>query len=380
MSAGFGWSLGDVVLLAKFSRKIHKALKTHGGSKEQYHKAIITLKNLQETLNEVRCILNNPQPGFRTAVQLQLHESTSSIADFNARMDSKYAKALAGDSCGPITAIWKKADWAFNAVEELDEFWIQLSRRLETAKLLMVCDTHTATMSNHKTLLGIEPQLSEVQDLCSTTGSHLAKLTQNHHALGTEIDAQLKALQVQSRAAVELGTITQDTVADALGKIRKLSIESEQDHKTKFIPTERGLDLIQRLHGLITDFKEQKEGTTSRAVATQAYQSLLAEDYLDRLTRVAHDEAAMLQVKSQKQFTRRVLASLDGLGKDANKENVNPNNGQVAGGAGGAWGTSILTNSRVGNHRRALAEARKGFLEFVIAHWKADADAEADRP
>ena len=142
MSAGFGWSVGDVVLLAKTIRIVIHALDNDHGAVSEYQRAIKSLHILQTTLEEIYAIVSNAQPVFRNAVRGQLDQSTSSIAEFNTKLKKKYGHAL-GSNNPKSKFRWtrKKLGWAFVAAKELEEFRLQLIDQLNTVKLLMIADT-----------------------------------------------------------------------------------------------------------------------------------------------------------------------------------------------------------------------------------------------
>lgn len=140
MSAGFGWSVGDVILLTKTTQRVIRALKSNEGSSSQYQRAVKSLELLQATLNEIRIVLSTSEQDFRNAVQAQaqLDASTSSIADFHDRILEKYNNALglqATDKALP--KLWKKLTWAFDAAKDLNEFRTHLSLQLQVVELEM---------------------------------------------------------------------------------------------------------------------------------------------------------------------------------------------------------------------------------------------------
>ena len=138
MSAGFGWSLGEVVLLIKTTRKVYKALNGTAGPQTEYQKESRLLTDLEATLIEVRSILQNVEPVFRNVVCGQLDSSTSSISQFQSRLSAKYGDALAREDSGSLTrGTLGKIKWAFTAAEELSQFRSQLSEQLDIVKLLM---------------------------------------------------------------------------------------------------------------------------------------------------------------------------------------------------------------------------------------------------
>ena len=83
MSAGFGWSLADVRLLAHYAAKIYSALKEESGSAFEYQQATTTLLSLQTVLEQIQFGLKATDPSFRNALKAQLVSPTNSIAAFN---------------------------------------------------------------------------------------------------------------------------------------------------------------------------------------------------------------------------------------------------------------------------------------------------------
>lgn len=139
MSAGFGWSVGDIILLTKFTHRVICALKS-GGASSQYEQAVKSLESLQATLNGIKSILSTSETDFRDAVraQAQLDDSTSSIADFHDRILRKYENTLGAQATDKaVPKMWRKLTWAFNAAKDLAEFQTHLLLQLQIVGLEM---------------------------------------------------------------------------------------------------------------------------------------------------------------------------------------------------------------------------------------------------
>ena len=138
MSGGFGWSLSDVVLLAKTTHRVIHALNRDDGASSEYQKAKASLESMQATLGEIKNILSTSEPRFRNIIKSELDDSTSSIATFNTRIIQKYEKAIGSASRqGTRHGVSRKLKWEFDAAEEFAEFQLELSRQLDKVKLLM---------------------------------------------------------------------------------------------------------------------------------------------------------------------------------------------------------------------------------------------------
>ena len=139
MSAGFGWSVGDVVLLTKTIRKVSRALKDEDGSSSEFQKTIKSLESFYLILSEINAILKNAEPAFRNAARAQLDVSTSSIADFNKKLLGKYGKSLGCDASktSPLGMV-RKVSWSFLAAQDVQHFQVELSRQVDRVKLLMM--------------------------------------------------------------------------------------------------------------------------------------------------------------------------------------------------------------------------------------------------
>ena len=94
MSAGYGWSLSDTVLLAKYAGRIYRALEEEGGSSSDYEQATNTLSSLQFTLQQIQHGLKSTDPTFRSAIKGQLAGPTSSIAQFITKLQQRYGEHL----------------------------------------------------------------------------------------------------------------------------------------------------------------------------------------------------------------------------------------------------------------------------------------------
>jgi hypothetical protein len=106
MSAGFGWSISDVVLLAKTARTVHNALKKEGGAAEDFQDARFSLNTLQLILEHVQKVLAKADPSFRNALGAQLEMSIGSVSDFNVRLQAKY-----GEKLGEVNPLYTTAPW-----------------------------------------------------------------------------------------------------------------------------------------------------------------------------------------------------------------------------------------------------------------------------
>ena len=138
MSAGFGWSPSDVVLLIRITRKVVKALDDESGAKSQYRKVVRPLVDLETILHEIHAILKTADPVFCNALRGQLDLSTSSIRDFCNRLEKKYGNILDEEAHSSITSQFRaKIHWAVSAAEEISQFHTDLSRQLDNVKFIM---------------------------------------------------------------------------------------------------------------------------------------------------------------------------------------------------------------------------------------------------
>ncbi|KAI9873162.1 MAG: hypothetical protein M1830_000759 [Pleopsidium flavum] len=134
MSAGFGWSLSDVVLLAKTTHKITAALREDGGASSEFQKTSRSLESLRLTFTEIHTLLVNSDSRFRNAIRAQVDDSSSSIAAFNNTLQKKYGRALSSTAPkGAFSGAWQKARWALLAVEDIAAFQAELSENTVTA-------------------------------------------------------------------------------------------------------------------------------------------------------------------------------------------------------------------------------------------------------
>ena len=213
MSVGFGWSLSDVRLLALYASKVYSALKEESGSAAEYQKATTTLSSLQIVLEQIQFGLKATDPSFRNALKAQLVSPTNSIASFNTKLIEKYGDKL--NSHAPSArhhGLWPKVRWAFSAAEDLERFWMELSRHLEIVKLLILSETkvelaqiHSKVTDNllesHRTEQQLyslraemrqnrgpsEVAIAEVHRLCQSNSSNICKLKHASARLATDV-------------------------------------------------------------------------------------------------------------------------------------------------------------------------------------------------
>lgn len=174
MSAGFGWSIGDVILLAKTTQKIVTALKCEGGASSAYQKTFRSLESLQLALTEIHTILVTTDPRFHNAIRAQVDISSSSIATFNSTLYKKYGAALS--TSAPKRALsgsWKKAKWALLAAEDIAAFQAELLGQLEVVKMLMAMQLWYVTFFSGTCLCLIRSStaVEEVKNTVTTNGA-----------------------------------------------------------------------------------------------------------------------------------------------------------------------------------------------------------------
>lgn len=141
MSAGFGWSVGDVILLAKTTRTIHQALKDEGGAADDFQEAMESLASLQLILEHIQQVLEKADPAFRNALAAQLQKSIGSISDMTTKLQSKYGNEL--DSTSSLSrnryrAIHRKTRWALSAAKDVSQFQNHLYHQVQHFQLLML--------------------------------------------------------------------------------------------------------------------------------------------------------------------------------------------------------------------------------------------------
>ncbi|KAL9040531.1 MAG: hypothetical protein Q9214_004449, partial [Letrouitia sp. 1 TL-2023] len=219
MSTGFGWSLSDTVLLAKYIHTVHRALQEEDGSSSEYQQATATLTSLQYTLQQIQYGLRNADPSFRNAIKTQLDGLTSSITQFNAKLQEDYGEHLGTSApSSRYNGLWCKSKWAFKAAKELMDFWFQLSRQLEITKLLIISETKSdiEVVSN---------RVVEVKKDIEAIGSGVAAANQNV----TEVKNRVAA--VDSTLVAINGKVT--TSEQLLCKMdQRLSSLSSTDERT----------------------------------------------------------------------------------------------------------------------------------------------------
>ncbi|KAI9692373.1 MAG: hypothetical protein M1822_006604 [Bathelium mastoideum] len=146
MSAGSGWSLGDIVLLAKTAKKVHRALQDEGGAADEFQKAMQSLSSLQLILEHIQHFLDKTDPVFRNALAAQLQRSIGSVSDVTAKLHTKYGKKLESTSSAPtdkFRVICHKTRWALSAAKDLFQFQNHLYREVQHFQLLMLTQIST---------------------------------------------------------------------------------------------------------------------------------------------------------------------------------------------------------------------------------------------
>lgn len=308
MSAGFGWSVGDVILLTKLTHRVIHALKRQGGSSTQYQGALRSLDSLQATLIEIRSVLSTSELDFRNAVraQAQLDDSSSSIADFHDRILRKYDTALgiqASDKALP--KIWRKLTWAFDAAKDLAEFRTQLSMQLQMVQLEMAKQQWWLTGSAiwwKNQLTSHRRRVSTVAATITATHEHIRSFANESHSdhkltldrvedarsrVASEVEDFRALFEMQNERDLEARKNNHTEIKTLL---QGFSYESAQiSPKTQKIQVERGQRLedlsqiIERITRLPEDVQRQEDKSLKRNCSVQAQQFLQIQREIDEI-------------------------------------------------------------------------------------------------
>ncbi len=339
MSAGFGWSLSDVRLLAHYAGKIYSALKEESGSASEYQQATTTLLSLQTVLEQIQFGLKATDPSFRNALKAQLVNPTNSIASFNTKLIDKYGDKL--NSHAPSArhhGMWPKVRWAFSAAEDLKRFWMDLSRHLEIVKLLILSETKVEVAQMHskftQNLLesrrteqqlqslqaeirqsrgSSEVSMAEVHRLCQSNGSDIREIRHFNARLATDIhkkfaeddrdrpDVAAALTELASRMPLNSMWVEQDSIA-APGLVREGISEPDTVLAT-----------IQELHCLIKELISRDERHESQFTEIQSR--------IEELQRISNDwaqepaelskEKRYMVWKSRNNMTRLLIGGID---------------------------------------------------------------------
>ncbi len=339
MSAGFGWSLSDVRLLAQYAGKIHRALKEENGSASEYQQATATLLSLQTVLEQIQFGLKATDPSFRNALKAQLVDPTNSIASFNTKLQEKYGDKLNSHApSAPHHGTWPKVRWAFSAADDLKRFWMELSRHLEILKLLILSETkievaqmHSKVTENLLKSHRVEQQLhslqseihqsrgpskvsiAEVHRLCQSNGSDIREIRHANARLATDVhkkfaeddrdrpDVAAALTDLASRMPLNSMWVEHSLIA-APGVVREGSSKPDTVLAT-----------IQELHCLMKELRSRDERHESQYTEIQ--------NRIDELQSVSKDwalepaelskEKRYMVWKSRNNMTRTLIGGID---------------------------------------------------------------------
>ena len=339
MSAGFGWSLSDVRLLAHYAGKINSALKEENGSASEYQQATSTLLSLQTVLEQIQLGLKATDPSFRNALKAQLINPTNSIASFNTKLRERYGEKL--DSHAPSArhhGIWPKVRWAFSAAEDVKRFWMEISRHLEIVKLLLLSETkvevaqiHSKVSQNLLELHRTEQQLqslqaeihqsrgtsevsiAEVHRLCESNGSNIRELQHVNTRLASDVH---KKFAEDDRDRPDVAS----ALADSASRIPLNSMGVEQDPvaapgvvRGGISEPDTVLATIQELHCLIKELISRDERHESQYTEIQnridEIQSV-SKDWAREPAELSKEKRYMVW-KSRNNMTRQLIGGID---------------------------------------------------------------------
>ena len=344
MSVGFGWSLSDVRLLAHYTGKINSALKGENGSASQYQQAATTLSSLQIVLDQIQFGLEATDPSFRNALKAQVASPTNSIASFNAKLKEKYGDKLDSHAASARhRGVWPKVRWAFSAAEDLERFWLELSRRLEIVKLLILSETkievakiyskvaenmvesrraeqHLQSLQAelHQSRASFEGSITEVHRLCQGKDPNIREI--QHAIARLEADVHKKFAEdagerpevaaaltdLASRIPLNSMWVEEDSIA-APGML------SEDSSKSGTV-----LATIQELHCLMKEIINRDERHESQYTEIQnridALQSTCKNWALEPAER--SNEKRYMLWKSRNTMTRMLIGGIDNIGAE----------------------------------------------------------------
>jgi hypothetical protein len=157
MSAGFGWSVSDVIILAKLARRVYNALKEDGGAVTEFEDAMTSLSNLQLILEPIQTILESVKPGSRAALAAQLERSMCSITDFHSKLLKTYGKKLDSTSTSsrnPLRSVRYKIRWELLDAKDVAKFQERLDRDVQSFQLLLLSQLLLVDIASSSLLLG----------------------------------------------------------------------------------------------------------------------------------------------------------------------------------------------------------------------------------
>lgn len=339
MSAGFGWSLSDVQLLARYAGKIYSALKEESGSASEYQQATTTLLSLQTVLEQIQFGLRATDPSFRNALKAQLVSPTNSIASFNAKLIEKYGDKL--NSHAPAAryrGIWPKVRWAFSAAEDLESFWMELSWRLELVKLLILSETkdevaqiHCKVTQNLLEYNRTEQQLQSLQaEIRQSRGSSEESIIEVHRLYQSKVSNISKIQDASSSLATNVHkTFAEDDqdrpgVAAALTdfansiplknmRAERISVEAPGVVSEGNLKPDTVLATIQELHCLVKGISNRDERRESQYTEIQDRIDALQKNCKDWALEPAKlsNEKRYMVWKSRNNMTRLLIGGID---------------------------------------------------------------------
>ena len=339
MSAGFGWSLSDVRMLAHYAGKINSALKEESGSASQYQQATTTLSSLQTVLDQIKFGLSATDPSFRNALKAQVSSPTNSIANFNAKLKEKYGDKLDSHALSARhRGVWPKVRWAFSAAEDLERFWMELSQHLEIVKLLILSETRievakvarnmvesrrteqqlqSLRAELHEIRTSFEGSITEAQRLCQVKDPNIREI---HHAIAHLKADVYKKFAEDARARPEVAA----ALTDLASRIPLNSMWVEQDSveapgvvgavNTK---PDTVLATIQGLHCLMKEIINRDERHESQYTEIQNRIDALQSNCKGWALEPAEqsNEQYMLW-KSRNTMTRMLIGGIDNIGAE----------------------------------------------------------------
>ena len=339
MSAGFGWSLADVRLLAHYAAKIYSALKEESGSAFGYQQATTTLLSLQTVLEQIQFGLKATDPSFRNALKAQLVGPTNSIASFNTKLKEKYGDKLSSHAPpARHRGLWPKVSWAFSAAEDLESFWIELSRHLEIVKLLILSETkdevaqiHSKVTQNllgfsrteqqlqslqaeiHQSRASSEVLIAQVHKLCESNDSSICEIQDASAGLATNVHKKFAEVDRDRHNVAAALTDFANRIPLNSMRVEQVSVEARGVAREGNSNPDTVLATIQELHCLMKEIINRDEQHESQCAEIQSRVDevrSICKDWALEPAELSKEKSSMVW-KSRNNMTRLLIGGID---------------------------------------------------------------------
>ncbi|KAK4185168.1 hypothetical protein QBC35DRAFT_538317 [Podospora australis] len=189
-------AVGDFISIALLIKDIISALDDSRGSSKTYADLVQSITNLQQALQEVERVYQNPADlpeslsDLRVIALGHVGQIKQCLENYCSKTSSKYGPSLAGNGSGSVLRdVSRKTQWRLLEEKDAEKFREEVRGYTMSLKILVQVTTVRMLQENHKSTT---KQLAESEErTAAEIRKHTRRLENHFHILGGQIVAKL---------------------------------------------------------------------------------------------------------------------------------------------------------------------------------------------